>query len=259
MDLRQVLVLFDQEQRIEIEYPRTDKQVLTHVIRFVSDQPGMNYLLYSSLKGADLSEVIQQQIDYFTMINQPFEWKVYDHDYPPDLKDRLVDFGFKQDEREAVMILDLNKVPSSLLEPVEKEIKPILNIDQLEDVVAIERQVWGGDFDWIKSELGSDLKIPGYLSIYVAYIDGNPACTGWIYFHANSQFASLWGGATIQDYRGLGLFTSILATRVQEALQRKYRYIVIDAGSMSQPIVSKHGFQLLTYAHACKWEIDQEL
>lgn len=259
MDLIQVLDLFDQEQRIEIEYPRTEKQVLPHVIRFVGDQPGMNYILYSSLKGAALTEVIQEQIDYFTTIKQPFEWKVYDHDYPPDLKARLVDFGFELDEREAVMVLDLDEVPPSLIEPVDKEIRSVKKTDQLEDVVAIERQVWGEDFDWIKRELGSDLKIPGYLSVYVAYVNDRPACTGWIYFHANSRFASLWGGATIEAYRDLGLFTSILATRVQEAIQREYKYIVIDAGPMSQPIVSKHGFQLLTYAHPCKWKADQKL
>jgi hypothetical protein len=258
MNLQRVLALFDKENRIDIEYPRMDKQVLPHVIRFVGDELGMNYILYSSLMGANLTEVIQEQIDYFTKLNQPFEWKVYGHDYPPDLKDRLVETGFILDEREAVMILDLEDVPSSLLSPVDKDIRPIVKIDQLEDVVAVERQVWGDEFGWIKTELGADIQIPGYLSAYVAYINDQPACTGWIYFHPQSQFASLWGGATVEEYRRSGLFTAILATRVQEAIQRGYKYIVIDAGPMSQPIVSKHGFHLLTYTYACKWKGHQK-
>lgn len=253
MDMQLVLDLFDKEQRIEIEYPRTDKQVLPHVIRFVNDQPGMNYILYSSLEGSVITDVIQEQIDYFNQINQPFEWKVYDHDYPPDLKDRLAEAGFLLDEQEAVMILDLDIVPASLLEPMENDIRPIVKIQQLHDVVAVESHVWGEEMEWIKSELGSDLQIPDYLSVFVAYINDKPASTGWIYFHPNSQFASLWGGATIEKYRGSGLFTAIVATRVQEAINRRYKYIVIDASPMSQPIVSKHGFQLLTYSYPCKW------
>ena len=258
MNLLKVLALFDKENRIDIEYPRMDKQVLPHVIRFVGDEPGMNYILYSSLKGANLTEVIKEQTDYFNKLKQPFEWKVYGHDYPPDLLDRLVATGFVLDEREAVMILDLEDVPSSLLSPVDKDIRPIVNIEQLEDVVEVERQVWGDEFGWIIPELGADIQIPGYLRVYVAYINDNPACTGWIYFHPNSQFASLWGGATVKEYRRSGLFTAILATRVQEAIQRGYKYVVIDAGPMSQPIVSKHGFQLLTYTYACKWKGHQK-
>jgi predicted acetyltransferase len=83
-----------------------------------------------------------------------------------------------------------------------------------------------------------------------------PASVGWIQFPNNSQFASLWGGTTLPEYRGQGLYTAIMAIRVQEAIRREYSYLTIDASKMSRPIAEKYGFELLTYAHACIWHPD---
>jgi hypothetical protein len=51
----------------------------------------------------------------------------------------------------------------------------------------------------------------------------------------HSQFASLHGGATLPDYRGQGLYASLLAVRGQEAIQRGYRFSTIEAGPMKPP------------------------
>ncbi|EQD40871.1 GCN5-related N-acetyltransferase, partial [mine drainage metagenome] len=58
------------------------------------------------------------------------------------------------------------------------------------------------------------------------------------------------GGATVPDYRGRGLYTALLAVRLQEAKRRGARFLTIDAGPMSRPIVEKYGFRLLTFAQA---------
>ncbi len=254
MHPHEILALFDRQQRIEIEYPDMRKEVLPHVTRFVRPAPGMSFILHSRLNESNADAAIQEQIAYFTQRDQPFEWKVYDYDTPPDLRDRLVAHGFEPDDPDAVMVLDMQAAPPTLLAPVEADVRRIAERDQLEDVIRVEEQVWGRNFDWITTRLGNHLEIPGYLSVYVAYVDGQPACAGWVYYHRNSQFASLWGGSTVPAYRQKGLYTAVLARRVQEAVERGYRFLTIDASPMSRPIVAKHGFQLLTYAHACEWK-----
>ena len=42
MDLHAVLALYDQEQRIDIEFPGARKERLAHIVRFVRPAPGMN-------------------------------------------------------------------------------------------------------------------------------------------------------------------------------------------------------------------------
>lgn len=259
MNNQELLALFDKEQRIEISYPDMRKEVTPHVVRFVRNAPGMSFILYSRLDESNAEEVIKAEVEYIKGLNQPFEWKVYAHDNPPDLAQRLADHGLELDEREAVMILDLAQAPSSLLEPVEADVRLLTGREQLADVIEVETQVWGENFDWITKRLGGHMEIPGYLSVYVAYANGDPACTGWIYFHPNSSFADLWGGSTVPEYRRRGLYTAVLAARVQEAIDRGYRFLTIDTSPMSRPIVASHSFRLLTYAQACEWPADSDI
>ena len=183
------------------------------------------------------------------------EWKVYAHDEPADLRDRLVANGFEAEEPEALMVLHLEETPGWDIPALPRGVtlRRLEGASQLEDVRQIEESVWEEEMPWVTENLAADLDRPGYLSVYAAYVDGQPASTGWIYFHPNGQFADLWGGATLPEYRGRGLFTAVLSARVQEAAARGYRFVTIDAGPMSRPIVARHGFRLLTTTWACKW------
>jgi len=254
MDIREILDLFDQQQRTAIELPGTRKEAFPKLVRFVRPSPGMNFVQYSRLDEAELDATIAEQIVYFAPMNQPFEWVVYDHDQPASLKQRLVAHGFAPDEPAALMALDLQAPPQTLLEPVTADVRRLASREQLEDVIAIEQPVWGANFGWMRQRMGDHMAIPGYLSIFVAYVDRRPACAGWTYFYPNSQFAGLWGGSTLPKYRKRGLYTAVLAARVQEAIQRGYRFLTIEAGPMSRPIVAAHGFQLLTMTESYGWK-----
>lgn len=256
MEPQDILALYDRQQRIEIEFPGMRKEVTPHVVRFVRPGSGMNFVLYSWLNESNVDAVIREQVAFFRQWDQPFSWKVYGHDKPHDLDKRLNKHGFVPDEREAIMVLDLENVQPSLLEPVSADIRKIVSREQLQDVIRVEEQVWDGDFGWITERMGGHLELPGYLSVYVAYVDNKPVCTGWTYYYEDSLFAGLWGGSTLTAYRGQGLYSAVLAVRVQEALRRNYRFLTIDASPMSQPIVSKRGFELLTYACDYEWKRD---
>ncbi len=250
---RELLALFDREQRMEIDYPQAEKQVSAQIVRFIQPAPGMNFILYSDLDEVNADAVIEAQVAYFSGFDQPYSWKVYDHDNPPDLRDRLIRNGGKPDDRDAVLILDLSQTPESLLSPIETPLQEIRKRAGLSQVIDILEEVWGRSFAWVTDRLGGHLEIPGYLKVYVALADGRPGAVGWVYFHQNSQFASLWGGSTIEALRGRGFYTALVAQRVQEAIRRGYRYLVIDTSPMSRPIAEKHGFRLLTYAQDFQW------
>jgi len=255
MDQQDLLALYDAQLRIEIEYPGVRKEAFPQLVRFIKPAPGMNYVSYSRLDKANLDAIIQEQIAYFSTMDQPFSWHVYEHDTPPDLKDRLLAHGFApDDDPDAVMVLEAQEASPALLSPVAIDIRRITQRDQLDDVVQIEAQVWGGDFGWLKQRLGDHLEIPDYLSVYVAYVDGQPACSSWIYFHPHNQFAGLFGGATLPAFRARGLYTAVLAIRVQEARRRGYRFSTTGASPMSRPILARNGFRLLTYAYAYEWK-----
>jgi hypothetical protein len=256
-----LLALFDQEMRRELIYPDLRKDVLPWGVRHVRPAPGKSFISYYQLNENTADAAIQEQIEYFHGINQPFEWIVYDHDTPLDMKSRLAAHGFEPDEPAALMLLDLESAPTVLLEPPQVDLRAITRREGLDDVIQVLEQVWGGSFAWVTERLGSHLEIPGYLNVYVAYVDDQPASVGWVYYHTGDQltqgsyfaqgshFARLFGGSTVAELRGRGLYTAILAQRAQESLQRGVRYLTVEAGPMSQPILAKHGFWQLDTVH----------
>jgi hypothetical protein len=67
----------------------------------------------------------------------------------------------------------------------------------------------------------------------------------------------LFAGSTISDFRKQGLYTGLLSIRLQEIRERVYRIAVVEAGSMSRPIVAKHGFMHLTALYDYEWKGDE--
>lgn len=238
--------------RIEIIIPDMEKDISPQIVRFLRPAPGMSLILYSKLDEVSADAAIESQVEYFSQKNLPFSWKVYDSDTPPDLLNRLIAHGFTPDPPDDVMVLDMVDTPSTLLPYPGSDIRRI-DASQLGDVIQILQQVWGGDFNWVYQRLGLHLAIPDYLSIFVGYIDGKPGCAGWIYYHPGSEFASLWGGSTIPAMRNKGLYSGVLAARMQEARSRGIRFLASDASPSSGPILARYGFFKLTTVHQCDY------
>lgn len=258
MDTEKIRALFDREERREIEFPGTTKEAWPHLVRFVRPAPGMSFILYTDLDETTADAVIDEQLADFERLDRPFSWKVFAHDRPADLVARLAARGLEVDETDAIMVLDVANAPASLLERPATDVRRLTDPAQLADVVSVLEPVWGEDFSWVHGRLGAHMAIPGYLSVFVAYVAGRPACAGWTYY-GRGHFAGLWGGSTLGEYRGRGLYSAVLAARVQEARQRGVPYLTIDAGEMSKPIVARHGFQVITHATDCNWRAAESL
>jgi GNAT superfamily N-acetyltransferase len=254
MNTNNLLVRYDKDLRIRVAYPEARKEITRDVVRIIRKAPGMNVVAFTFANETKLHDVIHREVEYFAPMNQPFTWKVYDHDLLPNLKDELASHDFASDDNPAdVMVLDVNKAPTELLQPVKTDIRRITNVDGLKDVICVLDKVWGGHNAWVNERLGGHLQVPDYLSVYVAYVDDQPASIAWTYF-PRGQFATLFAGSTIAEYRKQGLYTSLLATRIQEIRERNYHYAVVETGAMSRPIVAKHGFQHLTTVYDYEWK-----
>lgn len=256
MNRSSLIALFDRDQRIEVEYPGTRREVTPNVLRYIdtSKNPeGM--IIFSTLNEENAEDVISEQVKYFEGIGQDFVWKVYDHDKPSDLKERLAAHGFVVEQAFALMVLDLNKAPEILQQPVLQNVQRIKDPENIAVILGIEQQVWNEDFSALGEYLREALlHYPDQMSVYLAYVDEQPASTAWVYFPKHSQFASLWGGASLGGYRKRGLYTALLAVRAQEARVRQVRYLTVDASDMSRPILEKFGFKRIAWIYFCKWK-----
>ena len=255
MNKSQIIALYDQDQRKDVEYPDARREVTPTVVRHIDTSGnGEGTVIYSQINEADADDTIREQVAYFESIGQGFEWKVYDYDRPADLKERLRSHGFTAGEAEAIMVLDLAEAAEVLWQSVRHNVQRIMDPEKISEVLTIQQQVWNEDFSWLGHYLGEALnRYPEQMSVYVAYVDGQAASSAWTYFPKRSQFASLWGGSTLSDFRKQGLYTTLLAVRAQEAKARKVRYLTVDASDMSRPILEKFGFEMIASSYPYKW------
>ncbi|HEU4327110.1 MAG TPA: GNAT family N-acetyltransferase [Roseiflexaceae bacterium] len=254
IDLAQLRELYDQEERRSRHDANMRREELPNLVRYVSTADTRSCVLYSRLGAAEVDQAAREQIAYFRALGHTLEWKVYAHDTPHDLKERLRARGFAVGEAESVMVFDTDSAPPALLRPPSSDIRPITEMAGLADVIAVEDKVWNTDHGWITQRFGPHLNDPSAsVLFFVAYVGGQPASTAWITFNPGSHFAGLWGGSTLVEHRGRGLYTDLLAARVQAARQRGVRFLTVDAGPMSRPILERHGFQTITQAYECLW------
>jgi GNAT superfamily N-acetyltransferase len=248
----ELLRLFDADERYAATMPGLRREETESIVRHLDLRGHSGVVLYSRLVRETADAVIRAQVEYFGAVRQDFEWKAYRHDQPADLVERLAAHGFSIEQPEAVMVMDLEQV--DIVATGAVSVRRVTSATELQDVASVKSRVYGDGAADVLDQLTYELDhAPDYLSVYLAFVDDAPAATAWIRFPTDSAFASLWGGSTLPSLRNRGLYSALLWARIDEARRRGYRYVTVDAGPMSRPILEKRGFRTLTFATACIW------
>lgn len=253
MDTQQVMLEYNQFERQQFSAYGGQKVDTPEVVRYVSPEQYGSYIAYFSLTADNAQAVIEREKAYFLHLGKCFEWKTYDTDLPVDIQQMLVSNGFEQGDKESFMVLDLTSITAK---PVDESLIREVNDEQgIRDAIRVQEQVWGGSFDWQFQHLMTlKQQAPDELAIYVVYHQDQPVTSAWLTFNGESPFAGIWGGSTIESYRGRGFYSLLLNKRIAEAKARGKKYLIIDASDMSRPIVEKYGFQFIT--HTTGYEFD---
>jgi GNAT superfamily N-acetyltransferase len=72
-------------------------------------------------------------------------------------------------------------------------------------------------------------------------------------FPSGTEFATLWGGATLREWRGRGIYRALVAERARLAAERGCRYMEVDASDDSRPILERLGFTAVTTTTPYIW------
>ena len=235
-------------ERQTVVFPGVTRFVDEGVVRDVSVDGKTGEIVYSSCAEAEVDQVIERQVQAARSAGYELEWKVYGHDQPPCLGERLMAAGFEAGDRELFMVLRASADALTRFDLYPCDIRWVTGEAGLKDYRTVREEVSGRDCE---GEIARYIPMlqdhPDSMSVYVAYVDGEPAACGRVYFHPNSQFAGLYGGNTRARFRRRGLFTQIVAARIREALSRGITNIYVDALPTSEPILRKRGFEGLTY------------
>ena len=72
-------------------------------------------------------------------------------------------------------------------------------------------------------------------------------------FVDGTPFATLWGGATLEPWRGRGIYRALVRHRANLAASRGFRYLQVDASDDSRPILERLGFVAVTSTIPFTW------
>jgi predicted GNAT family acetyltransferase len=79
------------------------------------------------------------------------------------------------------------------------------------------------------------------MELWVAEHDGRIVSAGRLEPVADSDFAGIWGGATLPEWRGRGIYRALTAARARSALRLGKRLLHSDSTPMSRPILERSG------------------
>lgn len=225
------------------------------VVRSFGGRRGfIDYHDLGGLDGADLDAFIAKQRDFFTARGDAAEWKTRGHDLPPDLPDRLVKAGFVPEDQETVLIATAAKVAAAPVLPPGVTLRPMSDRADLARIAAMESTVWSADWSWLVDDWANILKTePDGLEIFAVEAAGSVVSAAWIRYVPNTDFAMLWGGSTLPEWRGRGLYRALVAHRARRVVERGVRYLEVDASDDSRPILQRLGFSAVTTTRPYVW------
>ncbi len=247
-----VRALYDQHQRIHVADALSVREEADGVVRYIWHAEKAGAVLHARLTPDTADAAIAAQIARFRALGYDFEWKHYSHDSPPDMKERLRRHGLSEEEDEAVMVLRIAQAPSRLTRRVPHDVRKATTPEDFAAADRVHHAVWGGDGSAVTQRIWPRyVRDPEGVSLYVAYVDGVAAAFARVEFPRDNPFASLWGGSTVAQHRGHGLYTALVATRLQEAMRRGRSYLTVDAKpDTSMPILASLGFVTIGHTTA---------
>jgi GNAT superfamily N-acetyltransferase len=156
------------------------------------------------------------------------EWKYYSHD-GPELRERLLAAGLEPEDEETVVVAETASIPPP---PTDVELR-----EEPEVFCELAERVFGR---------GHGSGLPAHAVAVVAYVDGQPVSGGRVDLEPGVEFAGLFGGVTVPEFRGRGLYRATVARRAELAREAGYRWLYVDALPTSRPILERLGFVRLT-------------
>ena len=208
----------------------------------------------TGLRGAELDRLIARQRDYFTGRGEAVEWKTFAHDQPPDLVARLRAAGFVAEDLETVLVGRTEQMATPPVLPGGVVLRQVTADADMRRIADMESAVWGEDRNHNGDHLIREVAAaPEDFLVLVAEAGTQVVAAGWISFRPGSDFAGLWGGATLREWRRKGIYHALVAARAQLAAARGVPYLQVDASSDSAPILRRLGFQAITTTTPYVW------
>lgn len=226
---------------------------------------GRGFVTYRDLDGADAPEVrrlVAAAVTHFEAdpAVTRVEWKTRGHDRAPDLHRALLDHGFTADEPESVMIGEARRLVVDVPLPPGVSLRRVVEERDVRAMCAMSAVAFG-DPPADAAEVAEDLlrrlsRVDGAadgMELWVAEHAGEVVSAGRLEPVPGTDFAGIWGGSTLPEWRGRGIYRALTAMRARSALRGGSTLVHSDSTEHSRPILERYGFVAVSTTTPYLW------
>lgn len=260
-DSGRYLAAYDEQLRTDAETPSA--VAVTHLgpLRLVTFAGGRGFVTYRDLDGADadaIDRLVGAALDHYRTDPEiaRVEWKTRGHDRAPGLHQSLLDHGFVAEEPESIMIGEARRLAVDVPLPDGVTLRQVTEEDDVRAMSAMSAQAFGDSpaeasaiADALLQRLGRD----DGMELWVAEADGQVVSAGRLEPVAGTDFAGIWGGSTLEAWRGRGIYRAMTAARARSALRMGKTLINSDSTEDSRPILERYGFLKVSTTTPYEW------
>lgn len=260
-DRGRFLSAYDEQLRTDAETPGAVAVTALGPLRLATFTGGRGFVTYRDLDGADADAIVRlvraalahyQADPEVTRV----EWKARGHDSAPGLHQCLLDHGFVAEEPEAIMIGEAQRLAVDVPLSDDVTLRQVSAKSEVRAMCAMSAQAFGDSL--AESAATADallrrLSLDDGMELWVAEADGQVVSAGRLEPVPQTDFAGIWGGSTLKEWRSRGIYRALTAARARSALRQGKTLINSDSTEYSRPILERYGFLQVSTTTPYRW------
>ncbi|WNM25094.1 GNAT family N-acetyltransferase [Demequina capsici] len=247
MSTADLLRAYDEQLRSDAETPSAVAVTRMGPLRLVEFAAGRGFVTYRDLGGADaagIARLVAQARAFFESAPSvtEVEWKTRGHDDAPGLAAALRAHGFVAEETESIMIGEVERLIQNVDLPAGVSLRRVTEEEDVRAMCAMQDRVFGDEVSEVYANaVVARLARADGMELWIAEHDGRIVSAGRLEPVAGTEFAGIWGGATLEEWRGRGIYRALTAARARSALVMGKTLIHSDSTEFSRPILERSG------------------
>lgn len=246
-DAPSLLAAYDAQLRTDAETAGALGTASLGPLRLATFAGGSGFVTYRDLGDADaegVGRLVEDALDRFR--SDPavtsVEWKTRGHDRAPGLPEALLRQGYVAQEPESIMVGRAELLAVDVTLPTGVTLRRVRTEDEVRATSAMQDEAVGVPRSEERAQdLLRRLELDDTVELWAAEVDGRVVSAGRLEPVAGSDFAGLWGGATLPAWRGRGLYRALTAVRARSALRLGRSLLHSDSTEFSRPILERSG------------------
>lgn len=255
----QYLRAYDEQLRTDAETPTAISVTRLGSLRLAIYAGGLGFITYRDLGGTeakDMIALVAEALEFYRADHEidKVEWKVRTHDAAPGLHEALLANEFFPDDPESIMVGPLEGLCDDVPVPDGVTLRKVTSEADVRAMSAMADTAFGEPVSTrMADSLLTRLARKDGMELWVAEVDGKIVSCGRLEPVQGTHFVGIWGGATLEAYRGRGIYRALTAARAQSALAMGKTLVHSDSTEYSRPILERSGLMKVSTTTPYYW------